>query len=103
MEILKIFLNWVIPFLCASGFAFIIKQLQFNRAMQDSMLSLIQSQLTNKCEFYLEQGFLPRHGRYCLEALFKNYKILGGNHGMEVLVNQCYNLPPTKVVKSSKK
>ena len=103
MEILKIVLNWAIPFLCAGGFAFIIKQLKFNKAMKDSMLSLVYSNLTNKCETYLREGYLTEQGRYCLEELFKNYKVLGGNHGMETLVNQCYNLPPVKIVKSSKK
>ena len=98
IDILRIFLSWAIPFLCAGGFAFIVKQLKFNKAMKNSMLSLIRSQLVSKCETYLKEGFLPEYARYCLEELFKNYKTLGGNHGMETLVEQCYKLPPTKVV-----
>lgn len=95
-EILRIFLGWAIPFLCAGGFAFIVKQLKFNKAMESGMLSLIYSQLTNKCETYLREGYLPEQGRNCLESLFNDYKVLGGNHGMEVLVEQCYKLPPIK-------
>lgn len=64
--------------------------------MKEAMLSLIRSQITIKCEKYLEQGYLPEYARYCLEQLFKNYKALGGNHGVELLVNQCYELPPMK-------
>lgn len=82
------------------GFAFISKQLkdnkQNNNAMKSSMLSLIRSQIVEKCESYMKQGYLPEYARYCLEELFKEYKILGGNHGVETLVNQCFELPLSK-------
>lgn len=82
------------------GFAFISKQLkdnkQNNEAMKSSMLSLIRSQIVGKCESYMKQGYLPEYARYCLEELFKEYKILGGNHGVETLVNQCFELPLSK-------
>ena len=82
------------------GFAFISKQLkdnkQNNEAMKNSMLSLIRSQIVGKCESYMKQGYLPEYARYCLEELFKEYKILGGNHGVETLVNQCFELPLSK-------
>lgn len=82
------------------GFAFISKQLkenkQNNEAMKNSMLSLIRSQIVGKCEGYMKQGYLPEYARYCLEELFKQYKILGGNHGVETLVNQCFKLPLSK-------
>lgn len=82
------------------GFAFISKQLkdnkQNNNAMKSSMLSLIRSQIVGKCESYMKQGYLPEYARCCLEELFKEYKILGGNHGVETLVNQCFELPLSK-------
>ena len=82
------------------GFAFISKQLkdnkQNNEAMKNSMLSLIRSQIVGKCESYMKQGYLPEYARYCLEELFKEYKILGGNHGVETLVNQCFESPLSK-------
>lgn len=96
-EIIKLIIQWAIPFACASGFAFISKQLKENKksndAMKSSMLSLIRSQIVGKCETYMKQGFLPEYARYCLEELFKQYKALGGNHGVETLVNKCYELP----------
>lgn len=99
-EIIKIIIQWFIPFACASGFTFISKQLKENKksndAMKASMLSLIRSQIVGKCEIYMQQGFLPEYARYCLEELFKQYKSLGGNHGVEVLVNQCFELPLSK-------
>ena len=100
-EILKIFIQWFIPFACAGGFALISKQLKENKtsneAMKASMLSLIRSQIVGKCEGYMKQGYLPEYARYCLEELFKQYKALGGNHGIEVLVNKCYELPISKM------
>lgn len=63
------------------------------------MLSLIRSQIVSKCENYLKEGYLPEYARYCLEDLFKQYTALGGNHGVEVLVNKCFNLPPSKLEK----
>lgn len=99
-EIFMIFIQWFIPFACASGFAVISRQLKENKksndAMKASMLSLIRSQIVGKCENYIKQGYLPEYARYCLEELFKQYQVLGGNHGIEVLVNKCYELPISK-------
>ncbi len=60
------------------------------------MLSLIRSQIVGKCENYMKQGYLPEYARFSLEELFKQYQVLGGNHGIEVLVNKCYELPISK-------
>lgn len=101
MEIIKIILQWAIPIVCATGIAFVKKQLTFNKAMKEGILSIIRSQLTSKCETYLDKGYLPEYARYCLEELFKNYKTLGGNHGMEILVEKCFELPTNKEEKQN--
>lgn len=97
MNILHIILNWAIPFICAGVASYVIKELhdnkENNRAMKESMLALTRSQIVSKCENYLKKGYLPEYARYCLEELFKNYKALGGNHGVETLVNKCFDLP----------
>lgn len=99
-EILLIFLRWFIPFACAGIFGYIIKELKENKnsnnAMKSAMLSLIRSDIVGNCEKYKKQGFLPENDRYCLEELHKEYKSLGGNHGIEVLVEECYRLPTSK-------
>ena len=99
-EILKIILNWGIPLFLTTMMGYIYKELKenkkANKAMKASMLSLIRSQIVNKCENYMNEGYLPEYARYCLEDLFKQYKILGGNHGIETLVNKCFELPPVK-------
>ena len=93
MEILQIIISWAVPVILAGILAFMKKIIKDNKAMKNSMLSLIRSQIVGKCENYLKQGYLPEYARYCLEELFKQYKILGGNHGVEALVNKCFELP----------
>ncbi len=92
-EIIWIIIRWAIPIICGTILTYIIKQIRFNKAIKNGVLSIIRSQLTSKCETYIDKGFLPEYARYCLEQLFINYKALGGNHGMEVLVEKCFELP----------
>lgn len=93
---IQIAINWGIPVILAGILAFMKKLISDNKAMKASMLSLIRSQIVSKCESYNKKGFLPEYARYCLEDLFKNYKNLGGNHGVETLVNKTFELPSSK-------
>lgn len=92
-EIVKIALNWAIPVILAGILVFMKKMINDMKAMKLSQLSLIRSQLVGKCESYMKKGFLPEYARYCLEDLFKQYKTLGGNHGIEKLVDKTFELP----------
>lgn len=104
---IQIVINWGIPVLLTGILAFMKKMINDNKVMKEkmindntlmkeSMLSLIRSQIVSKCESYQKKGFLPEYARYCLEDLFKNYKNLGGNHGVETLVNKTFELPSAK-------
>lgn len=95
-QIIKTILNWAIPVILAGILAFMKKIISDNKAMKLSILSLIRSQIVGKCESYMKQGFLPEYARYCLEDLFKQYKALGGNHGVEKLVDNTFELPSSK-------
>lgn len=101
-EIIKIILNWAIPIILTGIFGFLVKIIKDNKTMKESMLSLIRSQIVGKCETYMKQGFLPEYARYCLEELFKQYQTLGGNHGVEALVNKCFELPSTNLEEEKK-
>ena len=92
-DILKIVLGWGIPLLLSGILGFMIKIVKDNKAMKNSMLSLIRSQIVGKCENYLKQGYIHEYARYCLEDLFKQYEILGGNHGIKILVERTLALP----------
>ncbi|MCI9586261.1 MAG: hypothetical protein HFH45_06500 [Bacilli bacterium] len=97
---LQIILNCIIPFILTTILGIIIKELKDNKnnnkAMQESMVLLLRSQITGKCEKYIELGYLPDYARSCIADLFKQYKILGGNHGVEKLVDLVFSLPPIK-------
>lgn len=95
-EVTKIILNWLIPVVLTGIFVFLQKNAKDNKIMKMSMLSLIRSQIVSKCESYNKKGFLPEYARYCLSDLFEQYKALGGNHGIEILVNNTFELPSNK-------
>lgn len=103
-EIIKIVLNWLIPVVLTGIFAFlskiakeISKNAKDNKLMKASMLSLVRSQIVGKCESYTKKGYLPEYARYCLSDLFEQYRALGGNHGIEILVNNTFELPSNKI------
>lgn len=91
-------IKWGIPFTLTGVIGYIIKELKDNRnsnkAMKQSMILLMRSQIVGKCEKYQDLGYLPDYARSCLEDLFKEYKMLGGNHGVEKLVDKIFELPP---------
>lgn len=103
MDILKIILQWGIPVICTGILTFISQKLKendkSNKAIKAAMISLIRSQITSKVEKYTEMEYLPDYARYCLTDLLQQYKLLGGNHGIEILVDNCLKLPPIKLKK----
>lgn len=96
-----IILRWAIPTLCAGILAIILKKLKendnANKAMKNAMISLLRSQIVSKIEIYEKEGYLPDYARFCLTDLHNQYKALGGNHGVEKLVDKCLELPPIKL------
>lgn len=94
---INIIMNWGIPFILTGVIGYIMKELKDNRnsnkAMKSSMILLMRSQIVGKCEKYQDMGYLPDYARSCLEDLFKEYKVLGGNHGVEKLVDKTFELP----------
>ncbi len=97
---IQIILNFIIPFVLTAIFTFIAKELKENKksneAIRSSMVLLLRSQITSKCETYLKMGYIPSYARNCIDDLFSQYKILGGNHGVEKLVELTFSLPPMK-------
>lgn len=95
--ILNEIIKWGIPFVLTTVIGYVIKELRDNRnsnkAMKQSMVLLMRSQIVGKCEKYQDLGYLPDYARSCLNDLFKEYTILGGNHGVEKLVDKTFELP----------
>ena len=95
-EMLMIIFKWLIPVVLTGISGMVVKIYKDNKAVKLGLLSRIRSQIVSKCESYQSKGYLPEYARYCLEDLFKQYKALGGNHGIEVLVNNTFELPSRK-------
>lgn len=97
---MRMIIQWLVPTVLTALSGYIVKELKENKksntAMKDSMIMLLRSQITGKVEKYMEMGYLPDYARSCIDDLFSQYKSLGGNHGVEMLVNQCFSLPPIK-------
>lgn len=70
-----------------------------NKAMEKSMMILLRSQIVSKCENYQALGYLPDYARSCLCDLFEQYTALGGNHGVNLLVDEVLKLPAIKIKK----
>lgn len=92
--ILETIIKWLIPILGSGLIGVLTYIVKSNHAMKNSMVLLLRSQIVGKCEKYLEMGYLPDYARSCLEDLFEQYTTLGGNHGVNKLVDQCFELPP---------
>lgn len=71
-----------------------------NKAMKEATIAMLRSQITSKCESYQEMGYLPEYARYCLTELFEQYTKLGGNHGVNILVDEVLKLPSIKINKN---
>lgn len=99
-------IQWLVPTILTALSGYLVKELKENKksntAIKDSMVLLLRSQITGKIEKYMELGYLPDYARSCIEDLFTQYKYLGGNHGVDLLVNKCFNLPPVNVNKGGK-
>lgn len=67
-----------------------------NEAMRNSMIILLRSQIVSKCEKYQDLGYLPDYARSCICDLFAQYTQLGGNHGVQILVEETLKIPPAK-------
>ena len=98
--IIENIIKWIIPLVCTALLTVVQKELKQNKnnnvAMKDSMVILLRSQIVSKCEKYEELGYLPDYARSCICDLYTQYKTLGGNHGVEVLVNETLKLKARK-------
>ena len=71
-----------------------------NKAMKEATIAMLRSQIISKCENYQKMGYLPEYARYCLTELFGQYTALGGNHGVNILVDEVLKLPSIKINKN---
>ncbi len=106
-DLLDIILKWAVPTILTALCGYVTKGMKENKkdnkAMKQSMMLMLRSQIVGKVENYMKLGYLPDYARSCLEDLFRQYTVLGGNHGVEALVEQCFSLPPIPQKKKGSK
>lgn len=106
MELIEAFIHWFLPFICSAFFTYVYHCLKkfknADDAIKSALLSIIRSKIVNMCEEYQSLGYLPEYARYTLDDLHKQYKILGGNHGIEKLVHNTFDLPTSLKNKGGK-
>lgn len=95
-----IIFQWVIPTVLTALSTYMVNSLRnnnkSNKAMRDSMRIILRSQIVSKVEQYERLGYLPDYARSCIDELYTEYKNLNGNHGVDQLVTQAFNLPAIK-------
>ena len=106
-DIINIALSWLIPTVLTAICGFMAKLYKNNKDLlnkinednsdvKDSLKILLRSQIVGKCEQWINVGYIPNSVRSCLEDMFEEYTKLGGNHGVNLLVDQAFELPPKK-------
>lgn len=95
-QIVNTAIGWFVPLVLSTILAFLIKNYKDSKALKESLVLLMRSQIVGKCEQWLANGYMPDSIRLCLEDMMNNYKQMGGNHGVDILVDKTLQLPPTK-------
>ena len=91
-----VIINWSVPLILSAILGAFIKIYKDSLAIKEAMISLLRSQIVGKIEEWTRLGYMPDSVRQCLDDLFKQYKQLGGNHGVDKLVDKAYELPLRK-------
>ena len=71
----------------------ITKNYKENKTIKSALLSLVRFEIVELCERAQKDKYLSEYSRISLESLRTQYKVLGGNHGIEVLIDKTFNLP----------
>ena len=89
-------LNYLAVGVIGALITFLGTQIKQNKSLKCSIVSLLRGQIVASCEQYIKLGYLPDYARYTINELGTNYCNLGGNHGIQDLINKTNNLPPIK-------
>lgn len=95
-EIINTAIGWFVPLILSAILGFLVKNYKDSKAFKAGLVLLMRSQIVGKCEQWLVNGYLPDSIRLCLDDMVKNYKQMGGNHGVDILVDKTLQLPPKK-------
>lgn len=101
INILLIILSYLIPAALGAGIGFLSSKLKKNKekekAIEEGVQALLRNELVREYREYKAKGELSILDKDNIEAMFKQYKNLGGNGTVKHLVEEILELP-TKII-----
>lgn len=101
--ILKIILSYLIPTVLGGMLGFLSTKFKKGRkkekAIEEGVQALLRNELIRRYREYKTKGEMTILDRENIEAMFKQYKNLGGNGTVKELMDELLDVP-TKVIRS---
>lgn len=101
-EILKIVISYIIPTLLGGGIGFISTKLKKNKSKEEAIelgvQALLRNELIRRYREYEAKGEISILDKENMEAMFEQYKNLGGNGTVKHMMNEMFELP-IKIIK----
>lgn len=102
-EIIQMILNYIVPTVLGAILGFITTKLKKNKkkdkAIEEGVQALLRNELIRRYREYKIKGEMTILDRENIEAMFKQYKNLGGNGTVKELMDELLEVP-TKVIKN---
>lgn len=102
-EIFWIIIKWFIPIILGGTTGFLTTKLKANKrkdiAIEQGVQALLRNELIRRYREYKTKGEMTILDRENIEAMFKQYKNLGGNGTVKELMNELLEVP-TKVIRN---
>jgi 5'-deoxynucleotidase YfbR-like HD superfamily hydrolase len=101
INVTAIILSYLIPASLGAGIGFLSSKLKKNKAkekaIEEGVQALLRNELVREYREYKAKGELSILDKDNIEAMFKQYKNLGGNGTVKHLVEEILELP-TKII-----
>ncbi len=101
-EILKIVISYVIPTILGGGIGIISTKLKKNKSKDEAIelgvQALLRNELIRRYREYEAKGEISILDKENMEAMFEQYKNLGGNGTVKHMMDEMFELP-IKIIK----
>lgn len=102
MEIIKLVLEWLIPFilgtLATTIIAFVKKDRKRDKCIENAVQALLRNELIRRYREYKIKGEMTILDKENIEHMYTEYKNLGGNGTVKELMDELLEVP-TKIIK----
>lgn len=102
IDIIKIIISYLIPTFLGTILGFVSTKLKKNKkkeqAIEEGVQALLRNELIRRYREYEQKGEMSILDKENMEAMFKQYKNLGGNGTVKHMMDDLFELP-TKIIK----